>query len=65
METAIGEEIAVENDYQRKFPRIVMVRVQVTIAWNDSGASFSARKIYFVLDCASGLKNRVQHNSRA
>ena len=61
----MGEEITVEDDYQRKFPRIIMVRVQVTIAWNDSGASFSARKIYLVLVCASGLTNRVQHNSRA
>ena len=32
VETAMGEESAVEGDYQRKFPRIVMVRVQVTIA---------------------------------
>ena len=32
METAMGEECAAEGDCQNKFTRIVMVRVQVTIA---------------------------------
>ena len=39
----MGEECAAEGNCQRKFTRIVMVRVQVTI---DSRANFRARKIY-------------------
>ena len=65
MESAMGEGCATEGDCQRKFTRIVMVRVQVTITWNDLRAYFRARKIYLVWDCVSGRTNRVQHNSRA
>ena len=41
----MGEECAAKGDCQRKFTRIVMVRVQVTI---DSRSNFRTRKIYLV-----------------
>ena len=65
VETAMGEECAAESDCQCKFTRIVMVRMQVAIAWNNSWAIFRAQKIYLVWNYMSGRTNQVEHNSQA
>ena len=61
----MGKECAAQDGRQHKFTRIVMVHVQVAIAWNDLRANLRAQEIYLKWECMIVHTNHVQHNSQA